>query len=886
MKMKTKRSRNTTKQLHHIPFLPKLVLVVIGFLWIDTTNETKINMLPGLQVISAEEIKSSQNCAEGSPETTCTTTIPETNNNNEQQQQQQQHDDDEPFVCGVYLAPSTLPGTGLGMYAGPKGFQIGEMITKTLGDHVVAIPDQKTAHSDTGLYDRDSDDMTKYFLWDQYTWNADTFGINVHHLSMQDIEIASPGFGAAANSFMDFVNVEEGGVDFGLLPPNDPSEPNYQVHRSKDPGAGAFTPFHTRKAWATEYIAPNSEFFVSYGNEWFLDRAWRLGTIPVKGDHFEAEYLWRKFSKEFLGRNVSLPEDFEEDENDDNEELPVQLPPIVDDELKAVYREFWDTIVASFTKTTWNDSRIFTALPNEPSSEDYETMLTTEGGYKAVKQQKMKRSQDWLDTHGICADAVRIGRSTLPSQQVGHGAFTNTNFKEGQVVMGAPLIHIPDKNILSTFYKGGKKMDDDDEDDDEEDDDEFEDFDDFNHRVLTKYAPAIGYAKTGEQLLVNYVFGHRDSTMLLSPYGPGVQLINHNQTLVNVKIQWAEPHRSNHHPELLEKPVKYINDEFPLGSVLGFEIVATKDIAPDEELYLDYGDEWEEAWQHHLQVWIPTKGSKGYISAIDLNTLPEHSNKPLPNWFGKKNNNNNNEQPSSPFPKNVRLMMSTAWSDDTVRKEKGDDFITEQLMWDDYDYHPVEVVFKTGTVSNKYKYLVEDEELLEQLTPEQQEDVKIKYAAAAAAANNASSSGAATDDSHSTTTTAKDDDDDSDNSLYTVVVKNPIQYDEEERQEARKERRDLPSYEHLTIKNVPRRGLKFEDLSYTTDQFLENAFREYIRIPDEIFPEAWKNIKSAQEKQDHYWKYRIHPGEDEPRWNVEEKDDDDDDYDEEGLPTS
>lgn len=802
----------TKQQLHpHIPFLTKLVfLVVIGCLWIDT--KTKTNLLPRLQIFVSAE--------------------------------------DEAFVCGVYLAPSTLPGTGLGMYAGPKGFKKDEMITKTLGDHVIALTDQKMAHSDTGLYDRDSEiDMTKYFLWDQYTWNANAFGINVQHLTMHDITVASPGFGAAANSFMDFVNVEEGGIDFGLLPPGDSSEVNYHVHRSKDPGVGAFTPFHTRKAWANKDIAPNAEFFVSYGNDWFLDRAWRLGTIPVKGDHSDAEHLWKKFSKEFLGRNVSL-----DDDNYDYEEPPVVELPSIDDDLKAVYREFWDTIVASFSKTTWTDSRIFTALPNEPSSELYESMLTTKGGYKAVKQEKMKRSQDWLDAHGICADAVRIGRSTLPSQQVGHGAFANTHFKEGRVVMGAPLIHIPDKNILSTFYKGGKMPHED--EDDEEEDDEYEDIDDINNRVLTKYAPKIGYAKTGEQLLLNYVFGHRDSTMLLSPYGPGVQLINHNQTLVNVKLQWAEPHRSNHQPELLEKSVKYINDEFPLGSVLGLEIVATKDIAPDDELYLDYGDEWEEAWQHHLKGWTPTKGSEGYISAIDFNTLPEHLHKPLPNWFGKTKTKRK-KPPKNTFPKNVRLMISTAWYDFSVREKNGDDYITDKVMWDDYDYVPVEIVFKTGTVSNKYKYLVEDEELFDQLTPEQQEDIQIKYALATA--NDASSA------------TAKDDDDE-DDSLYTVVVKKQLEYDEE----AEEEDMDLPSYEHMTIKNVPRRGLEFEDLSYTTDQFLENAFREYIRIPDEIFPEAWKNIKTAQEKDDHYWKYRIHPGEDEPRWNADNNYNDDD----------
>ena len=40
---------------------------------------------------------------------------------------------------------------------------------------------------------------------------------------------------------------------------------------------------------------------------------------------------------------------------------------------------------------------------------------------------------------------------------------------------------------------------------------------------------------------------------------------------------------------------------------------------------------------------------------------------------------------------------------------------------------------------------------------------------------------------------------------------------------------------------------------------MENAFREYIRIPDELFPEAWKNLPTDQDKEEHYWKYRINP---------------------------
>jgi hypothetical protein len=45
------------------------------------------------------------------------------------------------------------------------------------------------------------------------------------------------------------------------------------------------------------------------------------------------------------------------------------------------------------------------------------------------------------------------------------------------------------------------------------------------------------------------------------------------------------------------------------------------------------------------------------------------------------------------------------------------------------------------------------------------------------------------------------------------------------------------------MRDVPREAFVFVDRPYTSDMALPNAFRHDIRIPDEIFPEAWKNKK-------------------------------------------
>ena len=60
--------------------------------------------------------------------------------------------------CGIYLAMSTLPGTGIGMFAG-RNFQATERLMMTVD---LAIP---------------SVDQSEGCLWDSYTWVRSSFGI-------------------------------------------------------------------------------------------------------------------------------------------------------------------------------------------------------------------------------------------------------------------------------------------------------------------------------------------------------------------------------------------------------------------------------------------------------------------------------------------------------------------------------------------------------------------------------------------------------------------------------------------------------------------------------------------------------------------------------------
>ncbi|KAL3941809.1 MAG: hypothetical protein SGBAC_003889 [Bacillariaceae sp.] len=570
--------------------------------------------------------------------------------------------------CGVWVGLSTLPGTGIGMFAG-HDFRKGEPLLD-YGDHIVPIVDINSKFQNP-KGERDTEDVS--FLWTEYTWNADYFGMS--RMGMDAVEVASAGFGAAANSFMDFVNVKEEDNAKYTVPDS--------IHRSKDPEAGAFTYHHSRGSFAQDHILAGQELFVSYGDKWFKGRKKLIGPVPISKDHVRAENLHVVFQHKLLNRKPKL---------------------------KVVLEEMWNTLVADPEFNPW-ESSILAALP---AKDEYETMEQI--GLIELKRRKMVRSQEWLEEHAVCADNFYFGVSSIT--KAGHGAFAKRKLKAGTAILPVPLIHIPDRSILEMYHPSGAREDRD------------------------------GQPEKGEQLLVNYCLGHAESTMLLSPYGPAFNLINHNQTRVNVKLQWALPERSNHFPEMLEKDPSYFSDK--KSAKLAMEVVALRDIEPGEEILLDYGDEWEAAWQEHVQTWKPIPGAEDYISAAEMNQRPER----LRTEF---------EQIYDPYPTNLAIVFKESY-----RHEMGAYRDTDQMG-------RKTVTFSTGD-SNK-------------MTCEIMSAKK----------------------GYKRTT-------------YTAVLGK------------RKGDEDM-----MLLENLPREAFEFQDRPHTEDLFLPNAFRHDIRIPDDIFPEAWKN---------------------------------------------
>jgi hypothetical protein len=85
--------------------------------------------------------------------------------------------------CGIWLALSSLPNTGMGMYAG-KEYKQGQPLQTPLGDISIPITDIKIHNSDPDFR----------YLWDSYVWGADPYNL-VFTIDQEApyVEFASPG---------------------------------------------------------------------------------------------------------------------------------------------------------------------------------------------------------------------------------------------------------------------------------------------------------------------------------------------------------------------------------------------------------------------------------------------------------------------------------------------------------------------------------------------------------------------------------------------------------------------------------------------------------------------------------------------------------------------
>lgn len=467
------------------------------------------------------------------------------------------------------------------------------------------------------------------------------------------------------------------------------------------------------------------------GDPWFKGRKEVFGNIPLKYHYDDAQRLLERFYDSML-RVVD-----DDSKNDNHQASQEDLESSIADHVlnSPLVKEFYEEVLLS-AKSIW-DRRVLNALP--PSFEDTKIALH-HGEINVIFQPNATRSVEWLQREGKCVDHIFWDYSTIPG--AGRGGFAKRDLPRGTVITGTPLRHVPNR-FFNMFDI---------------------DNDDVNKDVVV-----------GRQLAVNYCFGHPESSLLLLPYGAGINHINHNRSQANVKVRWAEGGGPKLDASWLLRPP--IDLELRHSTGLALDYVATRDISQGEELFLDYGIEWEEAWEAHKYEWTRRRKEcatsaastdgfcTGYMSARDLNKAVENTIL-----------RTSKEAEKHPYPENVQIRCHSDMVDELESSWLRSDMEWE---WGPVQYgFPCDILFRQNATDTTSEY----------------------YAVR----------------------------------LTTESVDRWIHIEEETR----------------IFRRVPRDAMRFFDKPQTTDMHLPYAFRQPIGLPDELLPDAWRDLRQSVQEMD------------------------------------
>ena len=263
-----------------------------------------------------------------------------------------------PLQCDLYLANSTIPGAGIGIFS-TISKQPGDSIGN--GDKAIPLVD---AYWHNGFAENFFNPTA------DYVWDGVSMGMRLELFDVNDISAFWPGIDAMVNSHAGLQNLEK------ATPMYDPAG----VHRARHHSAGSSSPYDAARAGSGKVIREipaGAELFKSYGDNWFLQRTW-LGQIPLSENYQRA--------LELAGNIYAGCEEYRCSAEDMYNELFLPFQKIWDSRTLNAYHDF-----------SW------TEMEQALDSEDIGVLL----------QASATRSVEYLQTHGRCLDHIVHKRSTI-----------------------------------------------------------------------------------------------------------------------------------------------------------------------------------------------------------------------------------------------------------------------------------------------------------------------------------------------------------------------------------------------------------------------------------------------------------------------------------------
>jgi len=665
--------------------------------------------------------------------------------------------------CGLYLAPSLIPNSGLGMFTA-KTIPPASRVYN--GDVVIQVEDVQVNKRLRHWYHNNNtndDDEPEWHLHDYYWQSSATMG----EFDADSVHSIVPGLGMLANSHPGLVNVV-------MQPPV--REDGNGIHRSLHPEAGSSSQYHdVHYKSLHNTIDAGSELFVEYGDAWFSGRTESFGLLPLSNDFDESQSWLVEYYEETIGKNWEnnhsesqwkeyLQSSFQTREEGMRKDRQEQMEKEeakndTDEENDDEDDELEDTLKEDEEFETWLEdtkTRLKNALPS--SWEDVQSYLEHGTASSSVPQNAVQ-SLDYLKENGICLDHIQptVGVSTnIPRAH--KGAVVVREIPEGETVSAAPVVPIR-RHHLEIW--------------------------DAKHYHSKQKAGTPWFLNS--QQLLNYCYGHANSSLLLFPYSPVVNYINHHPTQANVELQWSSRYNK-------EELLRMTPDELMLkssSSGLVLEIVATRDLQPGEEVFLNYGNDYETAWQNFQRQWKAPEGSEHYVSSIQLNTKDNAWLTPIRTVYEEAE-----EASGSTYPPNVMTVCTVPNLDGDLNKHPKVTVVTNDNKGKKNDNNKKKKRYQAKWFYETNMYSTLDRahvcqvlsryggSVLDSVQPELQ--------------------------------------------VYTVAI-----IDDETETE-------------MVFTNVPRRAIQFYDAPYTTDatalRGTNATFRKEIGLPTNLVPEVWMDL--------------------------------------------
>ncbi|KAL7539984.1 hypothetical protein ACHAWF_006563 [Thalassiosira exigua] len=433
----------------------------------------------------------------------------------------------------------------------------------------------------------------------------------------------------------------------------------------------------------------------------------------------------------------------------------------------------------------------------------------------ALKAEEKDAGARWYDPErlfeeGLCLDNMYADKSP---NGYGRGALASRSLPKGSIVAPVPVLPVPRdelrylrskerKKVMSYRTKLRKQLE-----------EEGRSSEEIEEEAKEAMPPDVRWRR---QLMLNYCYGHRNSSVLMFPYGKVASYVNHapsvaegDDPVANVALRWSETlmkrlagdgSSAGSYVDLRTlTPAQLWERPSPEGLVL--ELVALRDLRPDEEVLMDYGNGWIEAWDAHAERWdADPKNQRDDDEENEeaVRKRGDEEDRYTPAYIMEEavmNLRTAEEQAAIPYPENVFTACFHRYrrEEDDGRRRRAPSAVgeAEAIPWkmspglfDLRNLRPCRVVSR-DSIEDRY---------------------------------------GGTGDHHPHAGP----------SLYSAVVGNAPGAPSEER---------IPKGEKVIVAGMPRGVFRFVDRPYSGDAHLDGAFRREAGLEEGgVYPEAWLDL--------------------------------------------